>query len=178
MREIPKPATLLEMVKTSPNFATATDDFARVYRFAWGDDDAMTCNQFGAFPDIYEGLTQLAITPDPNNVALAIATQGWAVPNDPNADPDLAPSERPDRVRVSLLAVVDVQQRHAARIHMIESGQVLDGDDENGEAAGGQLLDAMVTALQLSRVNLDEARAMIEATLRDIENLNGGGSPF
>jgi hypothetical protein len=176
MNQIPEPKNLLDMVKTSPQFATATDDFARVYRFVTNQSDEIECQQFGAFPDIYEGLTLLTLTPDTSTVAVAIATQGWAAPaTDDSTLNDTAPSERPDRERVSLLAVIDKTNRHHTRVHFVNRGET---HEDSGDDVGGQLLEALRVALHLSSIDPDEASSMIQSTLADIARLNGDDAPF
>ena len=175
MKALPEdPNVLLEMVEVSPAFTTTHDEFSRVYRFVQ-TPDSIECQLFGAFPDVYEGITLNVFQHDENVVALGVSVQGWATPTDPT-ESNVPISERPDRKRVALVLVVDHQNRHASRLFFIDEGHSL--GEEDGGASSGQLLDGLRTALHLVRLDESTAHDFVSSTLRDILDLNGDDSPF
>lgn len=169
---------LLAMVRVGDRFHRGDDENARIYKFierpGRSEDDepalVVECSMFGAFPDIYEGLEMFALGTDPRAVAIALTTQGWAVPftrdedgNKVSPTIDVPPSEHPERRRVALLFVLTDDHQQASRLVMVDTGEVLEESD-GGNEAHGQLLDACGMALSFHRADKEHLRNLIEST--------------
>lgn len=168
---------LLDMVRVGDRFRSGDDENARIYKFierpGRSEDGepalVLECSTFGAFPDIYEGLEMFALGTDSRAVAIALTTQGWAVPftrdeeGNKVATVDVPPSEHPDRRRVALLFLLTDDNEQASRLVMVDTGEVLEESD-GGNEAHGQLLDACGMALTFHRADKEHLRALIEST--------------
>ncbi len=123
--------------------ALFTADSARLYEI----DPANPTSIFGLVQidkdqDIYNLIARNADTKTKH--PLAITTLGWAAPIDETENNEIAPSQHPNRRRVSLFMAVDANKQMASVLRFSDTDTTKTDDGE----ARGSLAEALLTLTQ------------------------------
>jgi hypothetical protein len=165
--KIPTPIALLEAIELGAEFHTAEVGEAQVWQFVPNASGRVVCSLWGSYGDIYDGLQAFSDIGEPETVALAVVTSGWAAPL-PQDDPDgenitTPPSAHPARRRVSLIALRSLDGGSASRIHFADNGENI---DDHGNAHGA-LADALGDALDSARRNYSNLEQVLDEILNN-----------